>query len=232
TTGWPRLAWSSRLRAKRESPSCGCFGWAASAEDGCFLVAGRGDPTKEATETQRSQRTSGGVVPLCASVCSVSLWRRRRSRTRRSDPDHDLAEVGLARHVLERGARLREREHAVHDRPHRVLGDRAVHLLEALAAAHDHALDPDVLHEDRIERDLTGGAEEHADEADSPADADRPHRLVERPRAPDLDHMVGADTSGQLLHPLRPVGRRLVVDRLPRPELPEPAEPLLPARGR
>src|SRR5262249_17776203 len=107
-----------------------------------------------------------------------------------------------------------------------MLGDRAVHLLEALAAAHDDSLDPDVLHADGMEGDLTGGPGQNADETAPSPDPDRAHGLVEGARAADLDDVVGADASGQLLHPLRPVGRRLVVDRLPRPELAQAAEPL------
>src|SRR5208337_4820468 len=89
-----------------------------------------------------------------------------------SHPDHDLAEVAAALHVLERRDSVRELEDAVDHGVQLVDPDRLIHRLEHGPRADQDALNSDALHENRHRIDLAQ-AREHADQGDVTTQADR-----------------------------------------------------------
>ena len=89
-----------------------------------------------------------------------------------SHPDHHLAEVAAALHVLERRDGVRELEDAVDHGVQLVDPDRLIHRLEHGPRADQDALNSDALHENRHRIDLSQ-ARENADQGDVTTQADR-----------------------------------------------------------
>ena len=133
--------------------------------------------------------------------------------------------------VPKRLARLREGEHAVDHGPRAADGDGPVHVLEHRARPDDDPLDAKSLEAHRVRVDSHLVAREHADQRDRSSRPSRLDRLIGRPGAAHLDDVVDARASGELEHPVRPFGRRDVVDRLPGAERPYALELLVARRG-
>ena len=131
-----------------------------------------------------------------------------------SDLDDDLAEVRPLLHVPQRLARLVEGEGVADDGLEAVLGEKAVHVLEHGAAAHEDVLHAQLLGRHRLGLRLAPAAGQQADERDVAAGARGADGLGQRARAAHLQHVVHALASGAREHGLVPVGRLLVVDEL------------------
>lgn len=113
-------------------------------------------------------------------------------------------------------ADILEIEDTVDDRLHSCYVDSAVHSIEHGAASDPkHSFECDCLSENGRGIDLSLLAGEHTDEVDVTVDARRTERSFKCARPADLNDVIDAFAVGKSEHRLVPVGRRLVVDRLP-----------------
>ena len=128
-------------------------------------------------------------------------------------PDHHLAEVLRAGEVFVRGAGIGEIEDAIDHRLELCHVDRAIHVVEHVAAAYLNAAHRRALGEQcrRIDRRLAG---EIADRTDMTAIAYGGDRSGERPGTADLDDDIRAASIRQLAHAGIPIRRRLVIDHV------------------
>src|SRR5947209_18541303 len=141
--------------------------------------------------------------------------------------DDDLAERRRALVVTVGIDRVIEREHLVDYRGEPVCLDRAVHRLEMAAAADRDRTQGETLRPEGlwVDRGQALVACEKTDEGDLTLHAQRFDGRCEL--TDGLDHVVDADTAGELAHPHGPVGRLAVVDDLVRAELAQPLGLLL-----
>ena len=123
-----------------------------------------------------------------------------------------------------------EGENAVDHRPQVVGFERPAHGFEAFAGADQHSLQTDLLHKNRGQAQLDFAGSEHADRGDGAADSYGPQALFEG-RTADVDHVVDADTAGQLFGAGSPVRNGDVVDGLPGAHVRDPAQLVEARRG-
>ena len=102
----------------------------------------------------------------------------------------------------------------VDDRAYAIGIDGADHLLLLCAAADQYALQTQLAHQRRHQRQLAGNTGENTDDRDMPADARGHHRLLQCCRAAHFDHVVDATAVGELTHRLAPGRRAAIVDQI------------------
>ncbi|VTR67732.1 hypothetical protein DESC_610315 [Desulfosarcina cetonica] len=132
--------------------------------------------------------------------------------------DADLAEMAAAGQVVQGRAQFGEGENTVDHRFQRVRGHGCGHLNEIRAATHGDALQPDMSRNHRPQGHIHGTAPQHTDQADRPANPDRPQGLGQCGLATHIDDMVDAVSTSDLTCPPAPFRHLAVVDGLVRAE--------------